>query len=474
MSLEPVPQRRAVNRLGRHHERPRLDLPGEHRPLPRPRGVRRHADPAGDAPRDRGPPEGAEIGVEVRAQGQALAGLHASRDVEARVGPARRHRPQLDRAVGDPGFGPHGPGAERREHAGQVEIAQRQRDAPRASGGLRGDGERAPDAAAEEVGLDVGDAERPVDEGAGQVDVPGAERTRGQVGHRDAGLEARGGHRTLQRRVDPGEPTERYGHPGPLRDGRQRDLAPRGGAHLEGGVGLAQLAGKPDLVALPPKAPGLQPDLARTDDPLGAEPLEALPHAGRLDQKALDAGGEREGIGPGPAVGVDPARLDRPAGLRVPMADAAVHQADHPDADLHRAEGERGGDGQRGQIGGAPARRGGDVELGEGHGHDEPAPPEALEPDADVGMVEPEERAVLRAGSARDGHARHAETGRPRTEAHRADTRRTLERGRQRALELGADEIGPVEAEEDPRRARGGTDEQPGNRQRHQSATNHT
>src|SRR5262245_23648421 len=159
-------------------------------------------------------------------------------------------------------------------------------------------------------------------------------------------------------------------------------------------------------MALPPKASGLEPEPARTEDPLGAKPLEAFLHAGRLDQKALRAGGKRERIGCRPSVGVDAARLDRPAGLRVPMADAAVHQTDEPDADLHRAEGDRGGESRRGQISGTTACRGGDVEAGESHGHDEPAPPEALEPDADVGMVESEERAVFRAGTARDGHAR--------------------------------------------------------------------
>src|SRR5262249_53784705 len=68
VSPEPVPQLRAVDRLGPQYDRARLDQPGEHRLLPRPRAVRRHADPAGDAPRDRGPPEDAEIGVELRAQ----------------------------------------------------------------------------------------------------------------------------------------------------------------------------------------------------------------------------------------------------------------------------------------------------------------------------------------------------------------------------------------------------------------------
>ena len=86
--------------------------------------------------------------------------------------------------------------------------------------------------------------------------------------------------------------------------------------------------------------------------------------------------------------------------------------------------------------------------------------PEALEPDADVAVVEPEESALLPGRAARDRDPGDSKRDRPGTEGHGVDAGRAPQGRHQRALELGADQLGPAKPEENPCRRHAGSEEQ--------------
>ena len=284
-------------------------------------------------------------------------------------------------------------------------------------------------------------------------------RSRGELGHGDATLDARGGDRSLERRVEPGDTGQRPGHPGAAGDRAQAGLPANRSEHCEPLRGRSQLAGQLGLVTLPPEPHAPGGHLPRADRALGANPLDALAQRGRLEAEALGCRGKGERVRLRPAIGVEPADLDRPRRIRIPVKDVALPDPHHGEPRRHRADGDGVG-WDRDRQSAAPCGRGGHLDPRQGHADHEPPTPEALEPDADVAVVEPEEGALLPGRAARDGDPGDSEGDRPGTEGHGADAGRAPQRRDQRALELGADQFGPAKPEENPCRRHARSEEQ--------------
>ena len=188
---QAVAQLHAVERPRGEGERAHVGLPGDDRPIPRPRRFRGHARRSRNARRAHGTRERSEIGVEVRAEPQAAPRLHAARDVEPRSGPPRGHRPELDPAPFEPAFGLHVRRAEGREGPREPEPVQREVGPSRAGSPVGAQGEGAPDGPAREVSANVPKVQGPVSEASLEVDTSRAKRSRGELGHGDATLDPR-------------------------------------------------------------------------------------------------------------------------------------------------------------------------------------------------------------------------------------------------------------------------------------------
>ena len=166
---QPVTQLGAVERPRGEGKRAHVGLPGDDRPIPRPRRLRGHARRARNARRAHGTRERSEIGVEVRAEPQAGPRLHAARDVEPGSGPPRGHRPELDPAPFEPAFGLHVRRAEGREDSREPEPVQREMGPSRTGFPTGAQGEGAPDGPAREVSANVPKVQGPVPEASLEV-----------------------------------------------------------------------------------------------------------------------------------------------------------------------------------------------------------------------------------------------------------------------------------------------------------------
>ncbi len=448
---QPVTQLGAVERPRGEGKRAHVGLPCDDRPIPRSRRLRGHARRARNARRAHRTRERSEIGVEVRTEPQAGPRLHAARDVEPGSGPPRGHRPELDPAPFEPAFGLHVRRAEGHEDSREPEPVQRE-SGPSRAGSLDGaQGEGAPDGPAREVSANVPKVHGPVPEASLEGDTLGTKRSRGELGHGDATLDPRGGDRPLERRVEPGDAGKRPGDPHAAGDRDQAGFPANRSDHCEPRRSWSYLAGQLGLVALPPEPHALDGHLPWVDRALGADPLDALAHRGRLEAEVLGGRGKGERARLRPAIGVEPTDLYRPPSIRILVQDAALPDPHHGEPRRHRADGDGVGR-DRDRQAAAPRCGGGHLGPRKGHGdHDLPAP-EALEPDADVAVVEPEEDALLPGLAARDGDPGDSKGNRPGTEGHGLDANRAPQGRDQRALELGADQFWPAKPEEHPRR----------------------
>ena len=299
----------------------------------------------------------------------------------------------------------------------------------------------------------------PVPEASLEVDTSRAKRPRGELGHGDATLDPQGGDRSLERRVEPGDAGERPGQPGAAGDRGQAGFPASPSEHGEPRRGRAQIAGQLGLMALPPEPHAPHGHIPSVDRALGADPLDALAHRGRLEPEALGCRGKGERVRLRPAIGVEPADLDRPPSIRILVQDAALPDPHHGEPRRHRADGDGvGRDGDR-QVA-VPRCGGGHLDPRKGHGDHELPTPEALGPDADVAVFEPEEGPLLPGLAPRDGDPGDSEGNRPETEGHGLDASRAPQGRDQRALELGTDQFWPAKPEENPCRRDARSEEQ--------------
>ena len=413
-----------------------------------------------NARRAHSPRERPEIGGEVGSEPEGAPWLHAARDVEPRGGPLRGCWPELDPTTPfESAVSLHVSRAERREDPREPEPVQREVDPSRAGSSVGAQGEGAPDGSTREVSMNVPKAQGPVAEASLEVDTSRAKRPRGELGHGDATLDPRRGDRSFERRVEPGDAGERPGHPGAVGDRDQAGLPANRSDDRGPRRGGSKLAGQLGLVTLPPEPHAPGGHLPRADRALGADPLDALAHRGRLEAEALDCRGKGERVRLRPPIGVEPIDLDRPRRIRIPVEDMAFPDLHHGEPRRHRADGDGVGQ-DRDRQSAAPRGHNGHLDSREGHPDHESPTPEALEPDADVAVVESQEGPLLPGGAARDGDPGDSEGDRPGTERHGVDAGRAPERRDQRALELGADQLGPAKPEENPRRRHARSEEQ--------------
>ena len=229
--------------------------------------------------------------------------------------------------------------------------------------------------------------QRPVPEASLEVNASRAKRSRDELGHGDAPFDPRGGDRSLERRVEPGDAGKRPGHPRAARERDQAGLPANRSDDREPRRGRSKLAGQLGLMALPPEPHAAGGHLPRADRALGADPLDALAHRGRLEAETLGCRGKGERVRLRPPIGVEPTDLDRPRRIRIPVEDAAFPDLHHGEPRRHRADGDGVGQDRERQSA-APRSRSGHLDPREGHADHESPTPEALEPDADVGVVE--------------------------------------------------------------------------------------
>ena len=297
-----------------------------------------------------------------------------------------------------------------------------------------------------------------------------AKRARGELGHGDATLDARGGDRSLERRVEPGDARKRPGHPRAAGDQGEAGLPANRSDHCEPRRSWSYLAGQLGLVALPPEPHAPDGHIPGVDRALGTDPLDALAHRGRLEAEALGCRGKGERVRLRPTIGVEPTDLDRPPSIRILVQDAALPDPHHGEPRRHRPDGDGVGR-DRDRQAAAPRCGGGHLGPRKGHGDHELPAPKTLGPGADVAVLEPEEGPLLPGLATRDGDPGDSEGNRPETEGHGLDANRAPQGRDQRALELGADQFWPAQPEENPRRRDARSEEQDERREARRDST---